>query len=66
MDYKDHIESNADIMLGKPMIKGTRITVSLILKNLSEGASVEEIILDYPNLTPPSISAVLAYASDVV
>ena len=66
MDYKDHIESNADVMLGKPVIKGTRITVALVLKKLSEGASVEDIILAYPDLTQISVSAVLAYASDVV
>ena len=66
MDYKDHIESNADVMLGKPVIKGTRVTVALILKKLSEGASAEDIIQAYPNLTNESVSAALAYASDVV
>ena len=66
MDYKDHLESTADIMLGKPVIKGTRITVELILKKLSEGASAEDIIKAYPNVTLNSIKAVLAYASDMV
>ncbi len=66
MDYKDHIESNADVMLGKPVIKGTRITVAIILKKLSEGASAADIVAAYPNLTPDSVSAALAYASDVV
>jgi uncharacterized protein (DUF433 family) len=66
MDYKDYIESNADIMLGKPVVKGTRITVGLVLKKLSEGASIDDLIVAYPNLTHTSISAVLAYASDVV
>lgn len=66
MDYKDYIESNADIMLGKPVVKGTRITVGLVLKKLSEGASPEDLITAYPNLTHTSISAVLAYASDVI
>ena len=65
MDYKEYIESNADIMLGKPIIKGTRITVALVLKKMSEGASAEDLIAAYPNLTLLSISAVLAYASDV-
>lgn len=64
MDYKDYIESNAEIMLGKPVVKGTRITVALILKKLSEGATPEELVAAYPNLTLVSISAVLAYASD--
>jgi uncharacterized protein (DUF433 family) len=66
MDYKDYIESNADVMLGKPVVKGTRITVALILKKMSEGASAGDLIAAYPNLTHTSINAVLAYASDVV
>ena len=66
MDYKDYIESHANVMLGKPVVKGTRITVALILKKLSEGATSEELIEAYPNLTFASISAVLAYASDIV
>jgi uncharacterized protein (DUF433 family) len=66
MDYKEYIESNADVMLGKPVVKGTRITVALILKKLSEGASPDDLIAAYPNLTLLSINAVLAYASDVV
>lgn len=66
MDYREYIVSTADVMLGKPIIKGTRITVELILKKLSEGCSVEKILNDYPSLTVDSINAALAYASDVV
>ncbi len=66
MDYKEYIESNADVMLGKPVVKGTRITVALVLGKLSVGASADDIIAAYPNLTHVSINAVLAYASDVV
>jgi uncharacterized protein (DUF433 family) len=66
MNYNDYLESKSDIMLGKPVVKGTRITVELILKMLSEGASVDSIIDAYPHLQPIHISAVLAYATDVV
>lgn len=66
MDYREYIESSADVMLGKPVIKGTRIAVGLILKKLSEGASVNDLILAYPGLTHNSINAALAYASDVI
>jgi len=66
MDYTEYIESNAEIMLGKPVVKGTRITVGLVLKKLSEGASFDDLLIAYPNLTQTSINAVLAYASDVV
>ncbi len=66
MDYRNLIESRADIMLGKPVLKGTRITVELVLKRLSEGASAGDIIMAYPALTVASVNAVLAYASDVI
>ncbi|MCF6402266.1 DUF433 domain-containing protein [Chitinophaga filiformis] len=66
MDYKEYIESNADIMLGKPVVKGTRITVGLILQRLSEGASIQDLIEAYPHLSIVSINAALAYASDVI
>lgn len=59
------MESNAEVMLGKPVVKGTRISVALILKKLSEGASYDDIIAAYPALTHHSISAVLAYVPDV-
>jgi uncharacterized protein (DUF433 family) len=66
MKFQDYIESNHTIMLGKPVIKGTRITVELILKKLSEGASTKQIIEMYPNLNNEQINACLAYASDVI
>ena len=66
MLYTDYIESNAGIMLGKPVIKGTRITVALILKKLSEGATQQQLLTAYPSLSIAAINAVLAYASDVI
>ena len=63
MDYTNYIESNAGIMLGKPVIKNTRITVALILKKLSEGATFQELIAAYPKLTQASLKAALEYAS---
>jgi uncharacterized protein (DUF433 family) len=53
-------------MLGKPVIKGTRITVELILKKLSEGASTSDIVAAYPSVSPEAVNAVLAYAADVI
>ena len=53
-------------MLGKPVLKGTRITVELILKKLAEGATSQDILVAYPKLTEDSIIAALAYASDVI
>ncbi len=66
MNYNEYLESRSDVMLGKPVIKGTRITVELILKLLSEGASTEDILVAYPHLQAIHINAVLAYATDVI
>ncbi len=66
MKYRERIESKPDVMLGKPVIRGTRITVELILKKLAEGATREELIKIYPHLTTQDINAVLDYASEVI
>lgn len=66
MEIFDRIESDPKIMLGKPVIKGTRIPVELILRKLSEGANKEDLIEAYPNITPKDIQAVLAYATKVL
>ncbi len=62
----DRIEINSGIMLGKPMIRGTRIPVELILRKLSEGATEADLLDAYPRLTQADIHAVLAYAVDSV
>ena len=66
MTYTDRIVTDQKIMLGKPVIKGTRITVELILKKLSEGMSLDEVIQDYPHLTREDILAALSYSADVI
>jgi uncharacterized protein (DUF433 family) len=66
MNYTEYIESDYKVMLGKPIIKGTRITVEIILKKLSEGASTLELTEMYPNLSENQIRACLEYASLVV
>jgi len=57
------IEINPAVMLGKPVIKGTRITVELILTELSDGATEEDLLEAYPHLTRLDIRAALAYAA---
>lgn len=66
MDWKQRIEVNPRIMYGKPVVRGTRIPVDIILRKLSARMTVEQIIDDYPVLTPEDIFAVLAYASEAV
>lgn len=57
---------NPDVMLGKPVIRGTRIPVELILRKLGEGASEEELLDAYPRLKRADIRAALAYAADSI
>lgn len=63
IDWKDHIISDPQILYGKPRIKGTRIPVDLILEKLSEGESIEDLLLAYPRITRDSVYAVLAFAA---
>lgn len=63
MDISQHIEINPRIMMGKPLIKGTRITVELILEKLSFGESEEDILLAHPHISKEDIKAALAFAA---
>jgi len=54
------------IMVGKPVIKGTRITVELILELLAQGQTYKEIFADYPHLTQEDIRAAIAYAHEII
>ena len=65
-DWKSHIEANPDILYGKPVIKGTRISVDLILEKMSCGESFQEIIQSYPDLKEDDLYASLAYASSLI
>lgn len=59
---KPLISVDPAVMLGKPTITGTRITVELILKKLSTGESMDDLLLDYPQLTVEAITAALRYS----
>jgi uncharacterized protein (DUF433 family) len=59
----ERIEINPAVMLGKPVIRGTRITVELILRKLAEGETESELLEDYPHLTPEDIRAAIAYGA---
>ena len=62
----DRIEINPDVMLGKPVIKGTRVPVELIVRKLGEGASAEDLLDGYPNLKKEDIQAALTYAANTL
>ncbi|MCB0729153.1 MAG: DUF433 domain-containing protein [Ignavibacteriae bacterium] len=66
MNQLNRIESNPNIMLGKPVIKGTRITVELILKKLASGFSIKQISTAYDHITREDILASIEYAADVI
>lgn len=66
MNYRDKITISPDIMLGKPVIKGTRITVEFVIKKLSEGMDINEILNEYSPLERDDILAALAYSADVI
>ena len=62
----ERITSNREIFGGKPIVRGMRISVELVLSLLAHGESVEAILNDYPDLTPVDIQACLAYARAVI
>ncbi len=64
--FLDRIEINPQTMLGKPVIRGTRITVEIILKKLAQDISVDEILDDYPRLSREDIQAAIAYAASAL
>lgn len=64
MDYKNYIEIDPQVRFGKPCIKGTRISVYDVLSWLSSGMSIDEILLDFPQLTKDQILACLGYSAD--
>jgi uncharacterized protein (DUF433 family) len=66
MTWQDRIVIDPDILVGKPVIKGTRLAVEFIVELLAEGWSEEEIMQNYPGVTKEDIHACLGYASAVL
>jgi uncharacterized protein (DUF433 family) len=66
MTDTDRIEVNPRVMLGKPVIRGTRIPVELILRKLSEGATEDDLLDAYPRLSRQDIQAAIGYAADTL
>ena len=64
-DLLQRISIDPNICFGKPCIRGTRIWVSLIIENLAEGVSEEEILDAYPSLKAEDIKAALGYAAEI-
>jgi uncharacterized protein (DUF433 family) len=64
INYKEYIEVNPQIRFGKPVIKGTRITVYDVLQWLASGLTHQEILNDFPQLSEKALLACLAYAAN--
>jgi uncharacterized protein (DUF433 family) len=60
------ISSDPNVMMGKPVVSGTRITVELILEELAAGATVDDLVTGHPALTPEAISAALTFAAGIL
>jgi uncharacterized protein (DUF433 family) len=66
MPAQPRIQTNPKVMQGKPVIRGTRITVELVLRKLGEGATPQDLLDAYPHLTIEDIQAAITFAADTV
>lgn len=66
MDFIKRIVVDPKIMVGKPLIKGTRIPVDAILQRIADGMTTDDILKDYPNLTKEDIKAAVEYSASLV
>jgi uncharacterized protein (DUF433 family) len=65
-DYRKMVVSNPGVMMGKPVIAGTRITVELILEKLAAGETIEQLLEAHPRLNEEAVRAALAFAADAL
>ena len=66
MNWEDYIVSDKDVLLGKPTIKGTRISVDHILSLMAQGWNEQTILENHPRLTAESLKAVFSYLHDCI
>jgi uncharacterized protein (DUF433 family) len=65
-DWRERISADPAVLVGKPVVRGTRLAVEFILDLVAEGCSFEEVMANYPGLTVEDIRACVAYARDVL
>ncbi|MCK4303120.1 MAG: DUF433 domain-containing protein [Candidatus Eisenbacteria sp.] len=66
MDWREHIATDSQVLVGKPVVRGTRLSVDFILGLLAEGWSEQRILENYPSMTADAFRAVYAYAAQVL
>lgn len=66
MNWRDYITSDPEILVGKPLVKGTRLSVDMVLDRLADGWTAADLFKSYPRLTPEGLQAVFAFAAEVL
>lgn len=66
MDWTEYIHSDPEILLGKPVVRGTRLAVDFILELLAAGWTEEQLLESYPSLTPAGLHATFGFAAECV
>lgn len=64
MDWQAYIHTDPNILVGKPVVKGTRLSVDFILRLFANGWTVEQVLESYPQLTPMALQAIFAFAAE--
>lgn len=65
MNWKDHITVDPGVLVGKPIIRGTRISVELLMDRLADGWTMEQVLASYPRVTREDVLAAIAFVTDV-
>jgi len=66
MDWRQRITVDPDVLVGKPVVKGTRIAVELVIDLLARGYTTEQVLVQYDHLTADDVQACLAYAAETL
>ncbi|MGF1482601.1 MAG: DUF433 domain-containing protein [Cyanophyceae cyanobacterium] len=66
MDWQNYIHANPEVLVGKPVVRETRLSVEFLLGLLSVGRTEQQILENYPSLTAESLQAVFAFATDCI
>jgi uncharacterized protein (DUF433 family) len=66
MDWRQYIHTDPEILLGKPVVKGTRLSVDFILRLFAVGWTERQVLENYPTLTPQTLRAVFAFAAESI
>jgi uncharacterized protein (DUF433 family) len=65
MEWHKHIHSNPEILRGKPIVRGTRLSVDFLLGLFANGWTEEQVLESYPHLTPEDLRAIFAFAAEI-